>query len=403
MATEKGWIVSICAGVWQLCGIKKAQELGYKVVAFDGDKTAIGLKEADIGVCGDIFDHDAIIEFLKEKMITPVGAIAICSEIGMIPAAKIRDHFNLSGCSVEMAKRLTNKKVQREICRKGGAEVPDWEYVKDYAEGRSAVDKFGLPVIVKPIDGAGSRGVTKVESIEELEKAIESAKEFSQCDGVICEKYLCGTEYTVETFSYNGVTKALLVTSKNKVEGTRGTVARELFTPKLSPEMIDRISGIAIQGITALEYPGGVGHTEVIVDSEGNGGIVEIAGRGGGFNLFEKFIRFCTGVDVVEWTIKHEVGEKINFEVMKKDCYGVLRFFPSRKGVVSGYTGIDRYSGSEDIIVESFVRKGTKVRDVNSDGDRLGCVIARAEELDVAVELADEVEENVEFFIENKG
>ena len=393
------WLVAIGAGTWQSHGIEVARAQGIRVLALDGDPAAPGLRAADLSYLVDIRDENAVIEAVRLSGIKASGAISLCSEAGMNAAAAVREAFDLAGPRADLTYALTNKARQRALWRHASVPGPHWHVAENLPEARRWLKEIGFPAIVKPVDSAGSRGVTKVESESEIEPAILAAFEHSLSKKVIVESILAGTEYTVETFSQGGVTHVLAVTGKKKVTGTRGTVAIELATPDLPTHLITLLGDTAVAALTALGHIDGPGHSELITNDDGCIGVVETAGRGGGFMLFEGLVPWASGFDVTVACVRQAVGLPVE-PVRLQSKAVVLRFFPCRPGTVRDIQGFDEVTRWPNVRAAPFVRVGEKVGLAKTDGDRMGYLLTRGDTIAEAQTLAARVEAQISFRIE---
>ena len=402
MMQEEKWLIAVTAGRWQKHGIREAKAAGIKVLAIDTDPVAEGFAEADKSLCIDFSDHDKIISELKGMNIIFNGAVSFCSEAGMMLAAKIREVFELPGLKPELCERLLDKAVQRSVWTKAGVPGPaSWKVFHSITEALTGIDKLKIPFILKPIDSSGSRGVTKIESTtDDITDAINRAFHFSRSNQVIAESYMDGTEFTVEVFVVKGEVNVLAVTEKKKVEGTRGTVARELATPDRPKEVIDKIKNAVIEAFLALNYYEGPGHAEIILIKDGEVGLVEVAGRGGGFMVFDKFVPTASGVNIARLTAEQAAGISIDTIEIKPSA-AVLRFFPSRPGTLMGIYGFEEANKIEGVEAYPFARIGNTFDYASVDEDRLGYILSKASTPAEAQRLADEAESKIFFDIKN--
>lgn len=393
------WMIAMTAGTWQLDGIKKAKALGFKVLGIDASEAAPGLTICDEFLVVDIFDKELLLDSIKKVNITPIGVVSYCSESGMMPAAWIREEFNLTGPDSKSTAKLLYKHEQRKIWQDRGVEELKWILTSSLDEAVSALSVIGLPLIVKPVDSSGSRGVSKVIIKEEFENAFNRAKQSSKSGMVLLEEFIEGVEYTVEAFTANSVTKILAVTEKAKVEGSRGTVALELAYPSVAPEVIERIKNKVLDAVKALDYQAGPSHTEVILTKTGRIGIVEMAGRGGGFGVFSMLVPLASGVDIGELLIRQVMGEDIDLDKSKvEQNIFSLKFFPSTKnGTISGISGFEEMNKISGVAAGSYVSIGQEVYSDFLDGNRLGYMLVKAETLNKVRELLREIERTVSF------
>lgn len=399
MTGEEKWLVAVTAGRWQQHGIREARAAGLKVLALDADPNAAGFADADHALCMDFGDHDAIVAALRDSGRNIRGAVAFCSEAGMPLAARIREEFDLPGPRSELSVRLRNKAQQRRIWREKSVPGPRWQVFATAQEALAAIPIFGFPLIVKPTDSSGSRGVTKLESVQDdVAEAVHRAFQFAAAGEVLLESYMDGTEFTVETFGADGQLHVLAVTEKDKVEGTRGTVARSLATPQRSPAVIARIADTVVAAFRALDYLDGPGHAEAILHKDGTVGLVEVAGRGGGFMVFDRLVPAVSAVNIARLTALQAIGLPVG-RVDNRAGAAVLRFFPSRPGVLRGISGFELANRIDGVEAGPFVQVGDRFRHATADGDRLGYILSRAATPRRAQELADEAERLVHFDI----
>lgn len=402
MKGEDIWLVAITAGRWQRHGIREARAAGLKVLAIDADPDAEGFADADQVLNIDLSDHEAVIRAIRSIGKNIRGAVSFVSEVGMMLAARIREEFDLPGPRSDLSRRLIDKAIQRKIWTEKGVPGPRWEVFQETEAALAAIRNFGFPVIIKPTDSSGSRGVTKIESAEDdLSGAVARAFQFSKSGNVILESYMDGTEFTVEVFAADGNIHVLAVTEKKKVAGTRGTVAYELATPDRPREVVARIAGTVVEAFSALGYTEGPGHAEAILKKDGSVGLVEVAGRGGGFMVFDGFVPIISGVNIARLTAIQAVGLPVGV-ITNMEKAAVLRFFPSLPGVLRNISGFEEANRIEGVKAAPFVQVGDRLRSASVDGDRLGYILSCAATVSQAQELADKAECLIYFDIEEK-
>lgn len=391
------WLVAITAGRWQRHGIVEARKAGLKVVAIDAAPDAEGFQDADKSICIDTNDYQAVVESLRTLDIHIRGAVSFCSEAGMLLAGHVREAFDLPGPRQTMCQSLIDKGIQRRVWAKAGVPSPRFRLYTSKKSALVAIPIFGFPSIIKPTDSSGSRGVTKLESIQDdLGAAVDRAFAYAKSGEVILEDYMVGTEFTVEVFCAQGRVNVLAISEKKKVPGTRGTVARELATPDRSSVVLGHIANAVSCAFVALGYLEGPGHAEAILMEDGSVGLVEVAGRGGGFMVFDKFVPLVSGVNIARLTAQQAVGMTLPpFACSARAA--VLRFFPTQPGVLRAVRGFDEANKVPGVEAGCFVKPGVGFAQAMSDGDRLGYVLSCAETVAEAQRCAD-VAENMVYF-----
>jgi biotin carboxylase len=401
MKQDEKWLIAVTAGKWQKHGIKEARLLGLKVIGIDADPEAEGFDEVDYKLIIPFDNHQNIIEALRKINFNYCGAVSFCSEVGMMLAGKIREAFHLPGPDSDLCRKLLEKGIQRKIWSNAGVPGPEWKIFESPDTAFLFIQNSKLPVIIKPTDSSGSRGVTKIESLDEnVKDAVSRAFKFSLSNQVIVESFMDGTEFTVEVFVINGKVNVLAVTEKKKVEGTKGTVASELSTPDRPNEIVEKLKNAVIEAFMALDYTDGPGHAEIILKKDGSVGLVEVAGRGGGFMVFNGLVPAVSGVNIAKITALQAIGESVILDSILTNA-AVLRFFPSILGKLVSISGFEIANDLPGVQCEPFVKPGSIFHNAAADGDRLGYILTVASSAIEAQKLANEVEKLIKFDIIN--
>ena len=167
-------LLIIGAGFLQSFVIKKAKQMGYYVLAVDGNSDSIGFRFADEHKIIDITDERSCLKYALEKNID--GVMTAATDYGVLTAAFISNRMNLPGLDYDTAKLIKNKYLIRRQLLSCGIEkhIQCFEISAFNEIKKNSINVF-LPCFVKPSDGSGSRGASKVEKMDELEKAINNA------------------------------------------------------------------------------------------------------------------------------------------------------------------------------------------------------------------------------------
>ena len=388
-------ILFIGAGLYQLPGIIKAKEMGLAVVAVDGDINAPGFKFADMPLVIDVKDIERCIKIARDHQVD--GVMTIASDIAVPTVAAVAEKLKLPGISSEVAKIATNKALMRKRFAEKGLPSPKFRTSTNLQGVRNSIQILGLPVVIKPIDNAGSRGVSKISSIMEIENAFLHAFENSREGEVIIEEFMEGIECTIEGMTYNGKTEILAISQKKKPEGHYRVATDLTYPPDFPLEIINEIEKITKLAISAIGINMGPTHSEVIVTTDGPK-LVEVAARGGGFDVFTKVVPIVSGVDTIGETIKMSLG--INPDISPKHSRSVvLRFFAPPSGILKGIEGIDEAKSVEDAEFGFYKEIGDEIIPLATDGDRTGYIITWDNTRRSAVKKADMIEDKIRFVV----
>lgn len=368
---QQKWVVHVGAGTWQSSAIDVVKKLGFMTLAIDGSIASPGLKKADEHLIVDISKVDlvqtAVWQFFSTRNMVPAAVVCTTCEVGMLSAANLRDFYKLPGTGRAIAYRLTNKGEQRQAWRRLSS--PKFVLISAPFEDINThlVDFRTEKIIIKPVDSSGSRGISVVARSMVEPVHIERAGKFSSTGDVIVEEFIDGREYTVESVRLSGISHLVLVTSKDKVVGTNSTVANLLKTASITTHQYDEIHQLIEAAHDALGYENGVCHTELIEDITGKFWLVETAGRGAGFGVSEYFIKYASGYDYFDASIRFDLGMQVSTpsEGLPKKISAV-RFIETIPGRLISI------ENKSDVDFHQLISNGEVMHSPQVDGDRIG-------------------------------
>lgn len=197
-------IICLAAGPSQVLVIKKAREMGFRVIAVDQNPKAVGFAFADEKIVMSTYEPIPIINRLRDfKKYEIRGLINRSSGPPVVTAARISRAFSLPGIDPDTAEVMVSKFKLNTACRKEGIRVPDCQVAQALTEVN--LDKVSYPAIIKPsLSLVGKGGVRIVKRQSGLQRAFGITKEFS-CDGwVNIEKYIDGEDICLMAMVQNG-------------------------------------------------------------------------------------------------------------------------------------------------------------------------------------------------------
>lgn len=299
-------LVIIGANEFQNPLILKAREMGYETHVFAWRDGAVGEKNADYFYPISITEVDEILEICKK--IKPSGVASIGSDLANITVAKLAAALGLPGNSLSCIEKSTNKAAMRKALAAAGLWVPFFQKI-DSGEFPGK-EKLQYPVIVKPTDRSGSRAITRVESAGELDDAIARAIGQSFEKQAIVESYIAGSEYSMESISYEGTHTCLAITKKFTTGSPDYIETGHMQPANLSEKVKETCIQQIFAALDALEIRNGASHAEFRIDEAGTPRIIEIGSRMGGDCIGSDLVPLSTGHDFVKMVIQTAVGEK---------------------------------------------------------------------------------------------
>lgn len=307
---NKKKLAIIGASYLQLPIVKKAKVMGIETHCFAWREGA---------VCADVADFFYPISIIEKEEILKVcqligidGITTIASDTATVAVNYVASHMGLISNPVDYTEVCTNKYKMRQCFMENDIPSPKFTLVDN--NNNYSIKDFIFPLIVKPTDRSGSRGVEKVLDPYQLEKAIQRAKTESFSGEAIVEEFVTGREISVETISFEGKHYVLQLTDK-VTTGAPYFVELEHHQPSSLPEGIQQqIRELIPHALDALHIQYGASHSELKITENNEIKLIEIGARMGGDFIGSDLIRLSTGYDFLKGAIDVALG---NFEEPK--------------------------------------------------------------------------------------
>jgi len=376
------------ASVLQLPAIIKAKEMGLHVAVVDYNPNAIGIPYADAYYNASTMDEDAVLAVAEDYQ--PDGIMTLASDMPMRGVAKASEKLLLHSISYETAVKATDKFEMIKAFKEHNVPSP-WFFVVDAEEDLFAhKDVVSFPCIIKPTDNAGSHGVAKAASFQELLDNYEYAHSNSRQGKVIVEEYLDGPEVSVEVMVVNGEVIILQITDKITTGAPHFVEMGHTQPSQLPAETQAAIRDVTTAACKAIGIDKGPAHVEMKVTSRGPV-MIELGARMGGDNITTHLVPLSTGVDMVGATIRVALGEEPGI-TPTRHCGSAIRYFSVPIGRIKSIKSVDKALKIPGIKQITFTKEvGETATPIHCSNDRIGFVIADGEtatEAAVACDLA---------------
>ena len=412
------WIVS--GGTEAVPGIQRAKEMGLHVVVSDGNPDAPAFALADDCIVVSTYDVESTVEAARRyhRTVRPIdGVICIASDVPLT-VASVAAELGLPGISIETACLAADKLAMKHCFAAAGVPIPWFSPVDSAADLRAIAAERGLPLVVKPVDSRGARGVLKLTAVRlrlrqssavpspkadvDLDWAFRYAQQFSPSSRVMVEEYLTGPQISTESVLLNGVGYTPGFSDRNYEYLDR-------FAPyvienggqqpsALSREDQKAVAQLAEQAGRALGIMTGIAKGDMVLTSEGPK-VIEIAARLSGGWFCTDQIPIGTGVDLVGVAIRLALGETVAAEELVPRYHrGVaIRYFFPKPGRVVAIKNADRFDDVPWIHrLGFFVGLSDIVEPVTNHTKRAGFVITTGETRDQAIRRALHLVDTIE-------
>jgi len=302
-------------GHCQLNAILKAKNQGHSLIISDYYEDAPGKTLSDFKELTSTFDVDGNIEIGKKHSID--GILTLGTDQPIYTAAKVQEVLKLPFfIDSKTAKAVTNKKIMKTIFKNKCIPTTKFAFLKRNFLDKD-VDNLKFPVVIKPLDSQGQRGVYKLNSIEEIRNYIDKTLNFSREDEILVEEYYENDEITVSGWVEENKVHVLTVTDRVTYNNYPqiGICTAHNFPSKHLLSNYNEIMDITCQLVKSFNIHNGPIYFQMLVGKEGIK-VNEIACRIGG--AYEDiFIPLLTDVDILDMLIKSSLGMALDFTNIK--------------------------------------------------------------------------------------
>ena len=333
-------ILVLGAGALQVPLIETEQSRGYNPVVVSLHDDEPGMQIVKDKVIGDFCDEKATLEWAKQYNVKAV--VTDQTDLPVRTIAYINDALGFPSIGYETACIFTDKFLMREKCKEIGVKTINYALTNSLEEAICFFSTLERPVILKPINNQGSKGVYKVETLEELCEKYAEADRYSRGEAILIEEFITGDELVIEAFALNGIVKNLVCGDTHYFNVSDAFAARErVFPSRQHPEIINKTLELNKKIVKGFGLNRGVTHGEYIIDGD-EVFLIEIAARGGGVYISSDIIPLMTGFKTTDFIVdiatKDEVEAPQVHDTGKTACY-IAFFLP--QGQICAVKGVD--------------------------------------------------------------
>lgn len=361
--------------VFQKPVIERAKSMGLYVGVADISPDAPAASLADAFFQGSIRDYDAMLAVARE--FEPDGIVSGACDTSVVTVARLCEELGLPGNSVEAALNSTDKYRMIKCFAREGVAHPSFAVIGK-AELDHFVPPFPYPLITKPTDSAGGRGVNLVQSPKELADALVKASGAGISGDVLVEECMTGPEVSVEVVVSDGEPHVLQVTDKLTSGAPNFFEIGHSQPTSLSFDQRKAISDLASSAVLAVGLRNSAAHAEVMLTPDGPK-MVELGARLGGDWITSHLIwNSVSGVDMVETVIRLALGERIHgLKYSDSGKCVATKFLPASEGLLTALDGIESAENSAGVIhVEIHGTIGERYGKAVDDSARFASVVA---------------------------
>jgi biotin carboxylase len=390
-------VLMLGGSMYQTYAIKEAVNLGYYVITCDYLPDNPGHKYAHEYHNVSTTDKEAVLELAKRLKVD--GVVAYASDVAAPVAAYVSEQLGLPTSPYQSVRILSTKDLFRAYLREHGFNAPKAQGFSTYEEALEVIDTFKLPVMVKPVDSAGSKGVNKMTDKSRLKEYVEDALHYSLSKRFIIEEFIVkkGPQISGDAFSVDGkvVFHCLGNEFYNPNYEKDFAPLGECWPFSMDRSIIDNLMADIQRLITSLGMKSTAYNVEAIVGEDDKIYLIELGARAGG-SLIPQLVNYVTGVNYVPYVIKAAVGDDCSDLKMAeaKGCWSNYMVHPN---VTGKFQSIEFDKVLQDHIAEwaPDVKQGESIHKFRGAQDCIGELILKYDNPEQMMDIIRNIEDYI--------
>lgn len=381
--------------------INAAHEAGYYVITCDYVPDNIAHAYSDEYHNVSIIDKEAVLQLAQMLKIDGIMSFAV--DPGVVTAAYVAEQMGLPGHPFKSVEILQNKDKFRSFLQQNHFNVPRSQGYRDLESLLKEMDYFSFPVIVKPTDSAGSKGVTRVDNIEKMREAVESALSCSLSGNFIVEEFIDNKGYSSDSdgFSVNGELKFISFSDQRFDNRAANPYTPSAYSwPATMEQVHQNVLKDEVQRLlTLLGMQTSVYNIETRVSQDNKPYIMELSPRGGG-NRLSEMLKYVMGVDLIKNAVRAAVGDSIeNMSSLQYDGFWAEIILHGDKPGRFERIEIAEAIKSSVVELDLWIEKGDEIKAFNGANDTIGTLVLKFDTREQLTETMDKTSDWVKVII----
>lgn len=396
-------LLMLGGSLYQTYAIKEAKKLGYYVITCDYLPNNPGHKLADEYYNVSTTDKDAVLQLASQLQVD--GVVAYASDPAAPTAAYVCERLGLPTSPYPSVEILSNKDLFRDFLQKNDFNCPKAKGFRTLEEAEACLDDFKLPVMVKPVDSSGSKGINKLTDKSQLKAFVADALHYSRSKRFLIEEFIVkkGHQISGDAFSVDGklvfhcLGNEFYDASCDKDFAPLG----ECWPFQMDHKYIEDLEAQLQRLMTLLHMKSNAYNVEAIVGEDDQVYLLELGARSGG-SLIPQVTEYATGINMVTWVIQAAAGDPIDLSALQGKREASIQGFWSNYMVHSNVTGkfqsITFEKEFKDKHLVDFVNDlqvGDEVHRFRDAQDCIGEFILRYDSLDEMFEVIKNIESKI--------
>ena len=387
---DKKAIMIFGVGELQESIINRAKAKGLFVVGIDPCADAVCRHAVDAFEVVGGQDYEGTLAVARKYNISAV--VTAATDKPLVMMARIAKELGLPFYSEDTAQISTDKFRMKECFRKAGIPCANGGLIKSIDEAEGLV----YPVILKPRDNSGSRGVIFCSNKAELEAAFNEAMQYTRLDSVLVEEFIEGLEYSIEGLHFAGKNEVIQFTEKTTTPFPYNVELGHIQPANISDYHKEQIRKIIADIAVALGFENCPSHTELKINERGIF-VIETSPRLGGDYITSTLTPLSTGINLEEQLLNIALGKEADTKTGRVERASAVHFFSLPEGTITSIdpqmNNIKEWEGIEQFCFK--LKAGDKVNKITSSLNRYGHFIVSGENKEVIEPLIKKYSETI--------
>lgn len=376
---------------YQLSLVKECKKMGLFTVVIDPNPNAEAQTYADAFEAVGGQDFDGTCKVCEKYSIDAV--ITAATDKPLVMMAQIAKKYNLNFFSEEVATLSTDKFLMKKRFQEFDFPCAKGKIIEDVPED------MNFPIVIKPTDNSGSRGVIFCKDKEECKTVIEEAKQYTRKPYLVAEEVVEGTEYSIESLHFNGESKILQITEKVVTPLPYFIELAHIQPAIIEPETRKELEELLGKVVKAFGFDNCGAHNEVKI-KDGKITLIEVSPRIGGDFISSVLVKASTGINMEKALIQIVLGEEPDFSTTNPAASGIF-FFDFKEGKLNSISDFGDIFNRPEVLSYKFdLKEGDTIPKIRTGVDRYGYFILKTESREKLLELRDELLSKINIEIE---
>ena len=374
---DKKSVLIFGVGELQRSIIRRAKLKGLFTIGIDPCADAVCKDEVDAFEIVGGQDFEGTCAVVEKYDVNAI--VTAATDKPLVMMARVAEKYGFPFFSVETAQWSTDKYQMKQRFLEGGVPCARGRLISKVED---AEDLY-YPLIVKPRDNSGSRGVKLCRSKEELQESLQEALQYSHMDTVLVEEYIEGQEYSIEGLHFGGKSEVIQFTEKTTTEFPYNVELAHKQPANLDEAQKETVRELVAKIATCMSFENCPSHTELKINERGVF-IIETSPRLGGDYITSTLVPLSTGINMEDQLLNIALGEKVDTKTGRVDrasgvCFfclpeGLVKHIDPKINEVSSWPGVHGF--------ELKLHEGDRVNQITSSLNRYGEIIVEGNTLD---------------------